>query len=527
MLKKIFRYRYLLVFVSILLFATVTRLYRLAEPREYIFDEVYHALTAKLIRRNDPRAFEWWNPPVEPQTAVDWLHPPFAKYTQAFGMDVFGENTFGWRISAAVFGILVILATAQLADEIFHSRKIALCAAAFASLDGLLLVQSRIAMNDIHVTFFILLTLICYLRYRQRRPARTRWRWLFLTGLSAGLAIASKWSGMFVLGAVCTSEVSCWVYFHLFKKRKKSAVFVSASKLAFGILSLLILPVAIYLLSYWQMFWEGKTLFCEGNQVEQGKCYCHQDSSWWVTTFKQYGPQSTWLWETSAKAPFIWQHLPNHPTLINPTSYMPNFWENLEARGGCKRLISHFWELHHQIWYYQTHLTATHPFQSRPLEWFLDLRPVWFYTHNNLTTAVNIYAFGNPLLFWLGNIAVLITLDYVLARFILRLLDRKKHVSTVDFRLLFVLLCYGIVWLPWEFSPRIMFFYHYTPAVPLLCILLSYWLIRLEKMNLKFLTYLVLAAIFLCFMVWYPDWTALPVPSSFANHVYFFLPSWK
>src|SRR5258708_3911057 len=140
----------------IVIFAFISRVYRLNLPKEYIFDEVYHAVTAKLIRRNDPRAYEWWNPPLEPDTAVDWLHPPLAKYTQALGMDLFGENSFGWRISSAVFGTLVIIATAFLADELFKSKKIALLSAFLAACDGLLLTQSRIAMNDIHVTFFIL-----------------------------------------------------------------------------------------------------------------------------------------------------------------------------------------------------------------------------------------------------------------------------------------------------------------------------------------------------------------------------------
>src|SRR5258708_1457650 len=138
------RRHYALILGLIVFFALCTRLYRLNIPQEYMFDEVYHALTAKLIRRNDPRAFEWWHPAIEPNTAIDWLHPPFAKYTQALGMDLFGENSFGWRVSAAVFGTLVVLATARLAEELFDDRLVGLCAAALAAFDGLLLVQSRI-----------------------------------------------------------------------------------------------------------------------------------------------------------------------------------------------------------------------------------------------------------------------------------------------------------------------------------------------------------------------------------------------
>ena len=37
-----------------------------------------------------------------------------------------------------------------------------------------------------------------------------------------------------------------------------------------------------------------------------------------------------------------------------------------------------WWELHRQMWYYHTHLVATHAYQSTPLEWLFDVRPVWY-----------------------------------------------------------------------------------------------------------------------------------------------------
>src|SRR5579859_5085331 len=184
--RKWIDHHYLVLLLGIVFFAFVTRVYRLNYPPQYMFDEVYHAVTAKLILHNDPRAFEWWNPPPEPNTAVDWLHPPLAKYTQAFGMYFFGENSFGWRISSVVFGTLLIFATAKLAEEFFDDKFVALTAAFLAACDGLLLTQSRIAMNDIHVAFFIIVTLLFYVRFRKAKNRR-QILWLFFTGLSAGL----------------------------------------------------------------------------------------------------------------------------------------------------------------------------------------------------------------------------------------------------------------------------------------------------------------------------------------------------
>ncbi len=464
----------LLLLTLILAFAFFTRLYRLEEPKAYVFDEVYHAVTAKLVAHNDPRAYEWWNPAPEPNTAVDWLHPPLAKYTQALGILTMGEDTFGWRISSAIFGLLVIAMTYSLTKELFESETIALTAALLASLDGLLLTQSRVAMNDIHVTFFILLALTWYTKYRKTHQT---W-WLWLTGVGAGLALASKWSGIFVVGVVGLFEGLAYLAAVIkkpqaFKKNHWPILFKQT--LAFALIRfivLLALPLTIYVLSYTQMFLQGKSLFCFEQREIPGQCYLEvSDNSDGTVT---------------------------------------------------DRYISHFHELHKQIWWYQTTLEATHNYQSRPWQWFLNLRPVWFYVNyvgNN--QIANIYAFGNPALFWLGGTAVLFTIATLI-----RQIKKLASALTSLNPLLFVLLSYLVVWLPWQLSPRIMFFYHYTPAVPLMSILLAYWLIQLSK-TARWLTVLSLLLVVACFIIWYPHWTGLPVSTQFADQVYYLIKSWK
>jgi len=432
------RYRWILLLVLALTF--FTRIYHLDQPKTYVFDEVYHAVTAKLIARNDVRAYEWWNEPVEPNTAVDWLHPPLAKYTQAVGILIYGENAFGWRISSVLFGVLVVMATFKLADLLFASKPVALVAAVLSSLDGLLLVQSRTAMNDIHVTFAILLTLIVYLMYRRNHQP---W-WLLLTGLVGGAAMATKWSGVFAVGIVGLVEgllsLRDW-YLTYIQGKSLVAIKVLIKKLLWMLIALVVVPAVVYIASYSHMFLQGKTM-------------------------------------------------------------------------------SHFQELHRQIWWYQTNLTATHEYQSRPWQWFFNLRPVWFhidYTSND--QVANIYAQGNPALFWLGGLTVIATgLSIIIAA-----IGRRKIV----WPLVFLLAAYLVVWLPWELSPRIMFFYHYTPAVPLMCILLAYWLQQSWRAKLYPAVYLILGIILTTFIIWYPLWTNIPLPSSLVNKVYFAVPSWK
>lgn len=447
--------------IAILAFSFLTRVYNIQQPEGYVFDEVYHAVTAKLIAKNDPRAFEWWNSPVEPNTAVDWLHPPLAKYTQAVGILFFGENSLGWRMSSAVFGTLVVLMVYLLAEELFDKPVVGLVSALLASLDGLLLVQSRIAMNDIHVTFFIVLTLYCYVRYKNSIEIKhQQWQsskpWLVASGVALGCAVASKWSGIFALAPLVIFEFCQWVKAVSLKER------VAWSSLIRHILLVAVcwigIPIGIYLASYGQMFLQGKD-------------------------------------------------------------------------------FEHLKHLHEQIWWYQTNLTATHAYQSRPWQWFMNARPVWYYVNYETDMRADIYAFGNPALFWLGNISVIFTLMVVvlsLYDWIRQLMEGAKKLKVFSslFQLSLLVCTYFAVWLPWQASPRIMFFYHYTPAVPFLAIMLGYWLTKLaQAKEIKpwgsIITALLLVIIAVTFIIWYPHWTAIPMPLSIVDTAYFAVPSWK
>ncbi len=487
------KYRYVLL-ALILLFALLTRIWRIQVPDSYMFDEVYHAVTAnEMAQGRIYEALNWTTPPPEPNTAIDWLHPPLAKYTQAGFIAAFGYESWVWRLSSVIFGVGVVGATYLLARSLFQDEVLALAAASLTALDGLLLVLSRIAMNDIHVTFFILITLWLYwskARYGlwkdSKGAAQRRGRlWLLLTGVSAGLALGSKWSGAYVVGIV-----GLWESGSRFLHWSNSANVIDETLLSardllrhatITILSLLAIPLMIYLLCYLPMFLDGAD------------------------------------------------------------------WD-------------HFTELHSQIWSYQTNLKADHDYGSRPWEWFLNLRPVWFavdYGDAEGDTIANIYAQGNPLIFWLGATSVVTLTGIVVGqglamlwqhwrrlRFtwwqrMLRMLkpdtwtQKNGFLSAATIQSLsFLLIAYGLVWMPWFASPRVMFFYHYTPAVPLLCIALAALVVKVwgrmvsqQTMLMTVTTLLLLSAV--VFAMWYPNWTLIHVPESWADQIYFVLPYWK
>lgn len=428
--------------ILVLSFSFFTRIYRLHLPEKYMFDEVYHAVTAKLISNNDQRAYEWTNPPPEPNTAVDWLHPPLAKYTQALSMKAFGQNSFGWRFSSAIFGVLVVFITARLALNLFKNKNISLMAAFIVSLDGLVLTMSRIAMNDIHVTLFILMALNYYVIYTNNQ--RKKRKFLILAAVSSGLALGTKWSGLFSLFIIGFFELLNYIKNIIDKFSNKKIPndikkLIKEAILLFGIL--IILPLSIYILSYAHMFLQGKD-------------------------------------------------------------------------------FNHLIEMHRNTWWYQTTLSATHPAQSRPLEWFLNLKPVWFEVSWNGNSRGDIYALGNPLVFWFGDIFIFATIVYLI----------YSLIKSKNFHNLFYLtFSYFAVWLPWQLSPRIMFFYHYLPAVPLLSINLAFWLNKLLKgrEDSRIFASIILLSIFTTFILWYPHWVGIEVSNEIKNGLYFAIDSWK
>jgi len=96
------------------------------------------------------------------------------------------------------------------------------------------------------------------------------------------------------------------------------------------------------------------------------------------------------------------------------------------------------------MYWYHTGLTATHPSQSPAITWPLNFKPVWFFVEYGENTISNIYALGNPIILWFGLLAVFFTFSFYLV-------SKNKNLK-------YLLIAYGIFWLPWIASPRCMLF---------------------------------------------------------------------
>lgn len=166
---------------AILTFALSIRLWRLSLPTGYIFDEVYYAKNANSLLSS---AVE-----LDAQGQAEFVvHPPFGKWLIAIGIRLFGNEEFGWRFASVIFGTLSILLIYLIVKKLFNSEFLSITAALLMAFDGLNLVMSRVALLDIFLMFFILLS-IYFLIINN----------LWLSGSAIGLALSIKWSAAFLI----------------------------------------------------------------------------------------------------------------------------------------------------------------------------------------------------------------------------------------------------------------------------------------------------------------------------------------
>ena len=170
-------------FALVLAFAALTRFINLGRPGELVFDEVYYV--------DGARDFLTSGVELDKGAAEFIVHPPIGKWAIALGIQVFGDSPFGWRFSGAVVGLLSIALIFLITRKLFHSYFLSITGAALMALDGLHLVMSRTALLDIFLSFFILLAF--YLVIMDR---------LWLAGIVMGLALATKWSALYVIAAL-------------------------------------------------------------------------------------------------------------------------------------------------------------------------------------------------------------------------------------------------------------------------------------------------------------------------------------
>lgn len=179
------------------------------------------------------------------------------------------------------------------------------------------------------------------------------------------------------------------------------------------------------------------------------------------------------------------------PALVYVGAYIPFFMAGHDW--------SRFLELQWQIYHYHTSLTATHGYQSHWWQWPLALRPVWYYVEYGAEAIANIYAQGNPLLYWAFLPAAL----WLAIRW-----WKTRHSGLV-----ILLIGFFGQWLAWGLVPRAAFMYHFLPAVPFGALAVAALVAHLwrggARAQVAAVAYVV--AVALSFVYFYPIYAAVPL----------------
>ena len=213
------------------------------EPTYYdetMFDEVYHGRTA----------YEF----LHGLSIYENTHPPLGKSIISIGIALFGMNPFGWRFMCALFGTLLIPLMYLFARKIFCRTDIACLSAVLLGTAFMNTTLSRIATIDILVAFFSMLMFFGMYGYIQalseNKPMWQQRLWLLSGGISMGLAVAIKWTGVYAAAGIAV--LFFWFlleYIGGIKGIKEHRSFLVKTGL-WCVLCFIVIPFGIYTLSY-------------------------------------------------------------------------------------------------------------------------------------------------------------------------------------------------------------------------------------------------------------------------------------
>ena len=172
-LIKLTRWPYLGLLI-LLLITFLMHLFTITHPSGMIFDEQYYVPDARQILAGGGTAL--------PE------QPPLGKLIIAGGIEVFGDNPWGWRMPAVILGIIALIMFYDICRKLGTSHKTAFLATMLLSVENLTFIHSGIAMLDIYVVVFTIAAFWFYLK-----------GWLELAAVGVALATLCKLSGVLAI----------------------------------------------------------------------------------------------------------------------------------------------------------------------------------------------------------------------------------------------------------------------------------------------------------------------------------------
>jgi dolichyl-phosphate-mannose--protein O-mannosyl transferase len=480
--------------ISLLVMSLALRFWGLNRFNTLVFDEVYFAKFAYNYLS--------WTPFFD-------CHPPLSKYLIAGGMWVGNRLPFGqgevnglvgglfapwtYRWLNALTGSLIPLVIVGLAYQLTLRHRYAAIAGLFAALDGLFLVESRYALNNVYLVIFGLLGLWCLLLSIENGHPLRRSGWLLLSGIFFGATASVKWNGLWFL----LVAYSLWLVAQAMAAQRRWG-FVDRSSLAAE--SSLDSTVA-------------KPDFLEKLTRLRG---------WQIGIYLGIIPCLVYL--------LIW--IP-HLRLNAKVGFWTDLWNLQVEILRCHQRVGND--------------PSVHPYCSNWYSWLVLWRPVaYFYKITGkgdpLPTAAavppsnaekviyDVHAMGNPFLWWFSTAAialVLVLVGFLLTQQIATWFNRRTNsvepqswtmpmaLSAGERSLLvFLAIAYLANLLPWLRVSRCLFLYHYMGASVFAMMALA-WLVDRwlgsRHPHLRQLGIAIIAIVILSFLFWLPIYLGLPL----------------
>lgn len=191
-----------LISIFLLLCGLLTRMYKLQEPKNIVFDELHYGKYVSLYMRNT--FFFDSHPPLGKQLIAAVAY--YAGFDGKYKFDRIGSTyadtvpLFALRFVPAFCGSLIIPVVYHLMLEIGLSQWTSLLASLLLLLDNAVLTQSRfILMESMLLLFalFGLLSLLKFRKYYEKPYGMFWWFWLVLASISFTCALCIKYTGFY------------------------------------------------------------------------------------------------------------------------------------------------------------------------------------------------------------------------------------------------------------------------------------------------------------------------------------------
>ncbi|TPX41703.1 dolichyl-phosphate-mannose---protein mannosyltransferase [Synchytrium endobioticum] len=240
------------------LLAFATRVWRISEPGQVVFDEVHFGKFASYYLRRE--YFFDVHPPLGKLLLA--LTGLFIGYDGHYLFENIGEDYVennvpyvGLRLFPATCGALCIPISFLILKEMHVSLPTAIFAALMLVFDNTLITQSRLILLDSMLLLSCVWCVYTWIRfYKQRHNPWTRewWTWLNMTGVALASALSIKLVGALIVAVVgIATIVDLW---RLLDYRRNLPFREFTRHFAARVLSLILLPMLIYLFFFWIHF---------------------------------------------------------------------------------------------------------------------------------------------------------------------------------------------------------------------------------------------------------------------------------